>query len=104
MFKEKYLPVLLFCSIVTLCSGVLEYLNPSFSFFDGGLIAAILLTIFLKEDGYTKLFGVISVVLIVVASFYQREDMNRQQIIMQHLFSLLIVIMTTIFVLYVKKL
>ena len=104
MFKEKSLPVLLFCSIVTLCSAVLEYLNPSFSFFDGGLIAAILLTIFLKQDGYTKLFGIISVVLIIVASFYQREDMNRQQIIMQHLFSLLIVIMTTIFVLYVKKL
>jgi PAS domain S-box-containing protein len=104
MFKEKSLHVLLFCSIVTLCSGVLEYLNPSFSFFDGGLIAAILLTIFLKDDGYTKLFGAISVVLIVVASFYHREDMDRQHVIMQHLFSLLIVIMTTIFVLYVKKL
>ena len=104
MFKEKSLHVLLFCSIVTLCSAVLQYINPSFSFFDGGLIAAILLTIFLKEDGYTKLFGAISVVLIVVASFYQREDMDRQHVIMQHLFSLLIVIMTTIFVLYVKKL
>jgi PAS domain S-box-containing protein len=104
MFKEKSLNVLLFCSFVTLCSAVLQYLNPGLSFFDGGLIAAILLTIFLKEDGYTKLFGAISAALIVIASFYQHEDMNHQQMLMQHLFSLIIVIMTTIFVLYVKKL
>ncbi len=104
MFKEKSFNVLLFCSIVTLCSAVLQYLNPGFSFFDGGLIAAILLTIFLKDDGYTKLFGAISIVLIVVASFYRHESMEREQVIMQHLFSLIIVIMTMIFVLYVKKL
>ncbi|MHA4808614.1 sensor histidine kinase [Flavitalea flava] len=104
MFKEKSLPVLLFCSIVTIASAVLQYLNPGFSFFDGGLIAAILLTIFLKNDSYTKLFGGVSILLIVIASFYDYEGMLRQQVIMQHLFSLIIVIMATIFVLYVKKL
>lgn len=104
MFKEKSLHVLLFCSIVTLCSAVLQYLNPGFSFFDGGLIAAILLTIFLKNDNYTKLFGIISMLLIITASFYAHDSMERQQIIMQHLFSLIIVIITTVFVLYVKKL
>lgn len=104
MFKEKSLPVLLFCFIVTITSAVLQYLNPGVSFFDGGLIAAILLTIFLKNDGYTKLSGLVSTVLILIASFYDYDGVNRQQIVMQHLFSLVIVIMATIFVLYVKKL
>src|SRR5450631_3398500 len=104
MFKEKSLHILLFCSIVTIASAVLQYLYPGVSFFDGGLIAAILLTILLKNDLYTKLFGAISVALILVASFYQHENMDRQQGIVQHLFPLIIVIIATIFVLYVKKL
>lgn len=104
MFKEKSLHVLSFCSVITICSAILQYINPTLSFFDGGLIAAILLTIFLKEDKYTRLFGLISGILILVASLYEPEGMAHHQIIMQHLFSLLIVVMTTIFVLYVKKL
>jgi PAS domain S-box-containing protein len=104
MFKEKSGHILLFCSIVTICTAVLQYLNPQYSLIDGGLIGAILLTIFLPKDGYTWLFGGISVVLIVLASFYQHDNIDRQQVVMQHAFSLLIVIMATLFVLYVKRL
>ncbi len=104
MFKEKSTHVLLFCSIVTIASAVLQYLNPSMSFFDGGLITAILLTIFLNKDGYTHLFGAISAILVLVAAFYPHEGMDRQQVILQHLFSLIVVVMATIFVLYVKRL
>src|ERR1700730_4408851 len=104
MFKEKPLNIILFCSIVTVCSAALQYMNPEFSFFDGGLIVAIFLTIFLKDDFYTKLFGAISIVLIVIAAFYVHENMNRQQVIMQHLFSIFIIIMTVVSVLHVKKL
>jgi len=104
MFKEKSFHVLLFCIVVTLGSAVLQYLNPGISIFDGGLITAILLTIFLKKDLYTRLFGALSAALIILASFYEHEHMERQQVIMQHAFSLMIVLMTVIFVLYVKKL
>jgi len=104
MFKEKSTHVLLFCSIVTIASAVLQYLNPSFSFFDGGFITAILLTVFLKQDGYTKLFGAVSAVFILLASFYQHRNMEQSQVVLQHLFSLIIVAMAVIFVLYVKKL
>ncbi|HLZ86450.1 MAG TPA: PAS domain-containing sensor histidine kinase [Puia sp.] len=104
MFKEKSGHILLFCSIVTLCTAVLQYLNPQYSIIDGGLIGAVLLTIFLNRDVYTRLFGGISVLLIVLASFYQHDNMDRQQLILQHAFSLLIVIMATLFVLYVKRL
>ena len=104
MFKEKTFNVLIFCIIVTLSAAVLEYLNPSFSIFDGGLITAILLTIFLKNDRYTIIFGAISAALIIVSSFYEHENMQRQQVIIQHAYSLIIVIMTAIFVMYVKRL
>jgi PAS domain S-box-containing protein len=104
MFKEKSVHILLFCSVLTITSAVLQALYPGVSFFDGGLIAAILLTILLNNDNYTKLFGFISVALIVIASLAQHEDMDRRQVIMQHLFPLIIVIMATVFVLYVKKL
>jgi len=104
MFKEKSFNVLIFCTIVTVASAVLQYLNPGISIFDGGLITAVLLTIFLKSDTYTKLFGGISAALIILSSFYEHENMDRQQVIIQHAFSLMIVLMTVIFVLYVKKL
>jgi PAS domain S-box-containing protein len=104
MFKEKSFNVLIFCVIVTLSVAVLEYFNPSFSIFDGGLITAVLLTIFLKNDLYTKLFGGVSAGLIILSIFYEHPDMKQQQVIMQHSYSLLIVVMTVIFVLYVKKL
>jgi PAS domain S-box-containing protein len=104
MFKEKSFNVLLFCTIVTICTAVLQYLNPGFSIYDGGLITAILLTIFLKEDRYTYIFGGAGGALIIAASFYQHADMERSQVIVQHAFSLIIVVMVTIFVLYVKKL
>lgn len=104
MFKERSFNVLIFCIIVTVSSAVLQYLNPGMSIFDGGLITAILLTIFLKSDVYTKLFGGVSTGLIILSSFYEHEHMDRQQVIMQHAFSLMIVLMTVIFVLYVKKL
>jgi PAS domain S-box-containing protein len=104
MFKEKSFNVLIFCIIVTISAAVLQYLNPSFSIFDGGLITAILLTIFLKNDLYTKVFGGISAGLIILSSFYQHEHMDKQQVVIQHSYSLIIVVMTVIFVLYVKKL
>src|SRR5215469_6381121 len=104
MFKEKSGHILLFCSIVTVCTAVLQYINPTNSFYDGGLIAAILLTVFLQQDRYTELFGGISILLIILSSLYPHENMNQQQILLQHLFSLIVVILSTIFVLYIKKL
>jgi hypothetical protein len=69
MFKEKSFNVLIFCIIVTLSAAVLQYLNPNFSIFDGGLITAILLTIFLKDDRFTLFFGGSSAALIIMSSF-----------------------------------
>lgn len=104
MFKEKSAHILLFCSIVAGCTAVLQYLNPTYNVFDGGLVAAVLLTVFLKKDIYTSLFGSIGCLLIVTSTFYPHDNMTLFQTVLQHLFSFIIVIIATIFVLYVKRL
>ena len=104
MFKEKSTHILLFCSIVTVCTAVLQYINPTYSFFDGGLITAILLTVLIPEDRYTRIFGIVSGALIIATIFYERGNMDKGQVLMQHLFGLIIVVLATIFVLYVKRL
>jgi PAS domain S-box-containing protein len=45
-----------------------------------------------------------STALVILASFYHHEGTDQRQLILQHLFSLIIVVLATIFVLYVKKL
>lgn len=104
MFKEKSGHILLFCAIVTLCTAVLQYLNPAYSFFDSGFVAATLLTVFLQRDRYTKLFGGVSFLLIILSTLYPHDSMTWQQVLLQHLFSLIVVVLATVFVLYIKKL
>lgn len=104
MFTEKPLNVLLFCFIVATSSAVLQYLNPGVSFYDSGLIIAVLLTVFLKNDRYTQVFGLLGVLLVIISFFYFHPGMTPLQVLMQHLFSALILIITTMSVLYVKRL
>ena len=103
MFKEKTFIIVLFCSVLTISTIVLQYLNPTQGFLDGGLIAAILLTIWVKEDIYTKAFGAISFISILTYSFYPSETASRWQIILEHLFPVIIVVITTFSVLYIKR-
>jgi len=63
-----------------------------------------LLTILAKEDIYTQIFGIVGIVSIAFATMYPNDTIPRQQIVLQHLFPAIIVIVTTISVLYVKRL
>src|SRR5215831_2729146 len=104
MFRERPLNVILFCSIITICTGVLQYFYPEFGFLDSGIIAAIMLTIFLKKNVFTNLFGVIGLALVIASGFYPHEMMDARQVFFQTLFSVIIILLTLISVLYVKKL
>jgi len=104
MFKEKPAHVLLFCTIVLVCTGVLQFMNPGVGFFDYGLIIAILLTVFLKNNLYTKLFGIAGFALIIVSAFYDHGDESKQQIITQHVFIAVSIILTVLAVFYIKGL
>lgn len=104
MFKENPLPIILFCCIVVLVTVVMQYQQPDYSFFDGGFIIAILLTIFLKDDSYTKVFGFIGLTMALVSSFYPDSTAPTTQLFLQHLFSGVVIIMTMMLVIYQKKL
>jgi PAS domain S-box-containing protein len=102
MFKEKALNVLLFCSILTVCTAVLQFIYPDIGFLYGGFVAATLLTVFLQNDNLTKLFGIISLLLILLSAFYPREAGN-QLLPLQLVFQCIIVLLTMIAVIYIKK-
>ena len=104
MFKEKPFNILLFCFIITVCTAVLQYLNPEMSFFNFGLIIAILLTVFVKRDAYTKLFGAVGLFFMALPAFYPHDNMTRQQILTQQIFFGIMVLLTVLAVLYIKKL
>jgi len=96
--------VILFCAIVTVCTAVLQYQLPQYTFLDGGLIVVILLTVFLKEESYTLIFGILCMLLVFASSFYEHEDLARQQIVTQHIFSVIVMLLSTVAVIYIKKL
>lgn len=104
MFKEKPFKVLLFCVTVTISTAVLQYLNPEISFFDYGLVIAILLTVFIKRMAYTLAFGIAGLLFVVISAFYSHENMSGEQVLTQHVFSGVIIALTTLAVLYIKKL
>ena len=51
-----------------------------------------------------RVFGAIGVALVILASFYHPDGADRLQMILQHLFSLIIIVLAAVFVFYVKKL
>jgi PAS domain S-box-containing protein len=104
MFKEKPVHVLLFCIIVLVTTAVLQVLDPGVSFFDYGLIIAILLTVFLKNNLYTKWIGIIGLFMIILSAFYDHGEMPKNQVITQHVFTGIIIVLTILAVLYIKKL
>ncbi|WP_241237859.1 PAS domain-containing sensor histidine kinase [Pseudoflavitalea rhizosphaerae] len=103
MFKEKALNVLLFCSILTVCTAVFQFMYPEIGFLYGGFVAATMLTVFLQNDNLTKLFGIISLALILLSAFYPRESGGTQLLWFQLLFQCIIVLLTMISVIYIKK-
>lgn len=104
MFKEHPIALVLFCGIVSLCMAVLQYLMPQFSFFDGGLVVVILLTVLIRKNIYTVFFGMLSMLLTLISSFYEVEGVSQQQLIWQRLFSMGMMLLSTFAVLYVKNL
>jgi PAS domain S-box-containing protein len=82
----------------------MQYQQPDYSFFDGGYIIAILLTIFLNEDSYTWIFGFTGLALVLVSSFNPQSSLPVSQLLLQHMFSAVVIIMTMMLVIYQKKL
>jgi PAS domain S-box-containing protein len=104
MFKERALHIILFCFLVIVTTAVMQYQNPAASIFDGGYIIAVLLTIFIRDDHYTRIFGFSGITLLFISMFYPQDEFTFKQVLLQRFFSAAIILMTMVLVLYLKRL
>lgn len=99
--QRQTLIISIFIMLVTAC---LLVWRPDYNFFDGGLITAILLTIFIKKDAPTRFMGIACTVLVVVIACLPHKNPNLAEVFIEHFFSLILVISSTLLVLFLKRL
>lgn len=102
MYQFRKTNILGFSLFVFAITAWLEFRFPDFAFFDGGLLTFVMLTIFIKEDYYTYIFGVISF-LFVFATYFLDHNLTPTQVMFQHLFSMSLIAGAVILVIFVKR-
>lgn len=102
MYQFRKANILGFSLLVFAVTAWLEFRFPDFAFFDGGLLTFVMLTIFIKEDYYTYIFGAISF-LFVFATYFLDHNLTPAQVMFQHLFSMSLIAGAVILVLFVKR-
>lgn len=100
MLKMRPQLVLLCCVFITVLAVVLKYVYNSLTYFNSIMILTIMLTIVLKNF-YTRLFATLSVLMVLISLFARNASI--ESIIAQVLL-LIVMILTTWGVLYIKKL
>ena len=103
MYNFKKANILVLCLVIFAITVWLEFRFPDFAFFDGGLITFILLTIFIKKDYFTYLFGAVSFIF-VFATYFLSHNLSPAQVMFQHLFSMFLIAGTVLLVIFMKRL
>ena len=104
MFHFGQRTTLIISILIMLLTACLLVWRPDYNFFDGGLITAILLTIFIKKDSATRFMGIACTLLVVVIACLPHKNPNLAEVFIEHFFSLILVISSTLLVLFLKKL
>ncbi|WP_343701283.1 HAMP domain-containing sensor histidine kinase [Chitinophaga sp.] len=104
MFHFSQRTTLIISILIMLLTACLLVWRPDYNFFDGGLITAILLTIFIKKDGATYFMGIACTLLVVVIACLPHKNPNLAEVFIEHFFSLILVISSTLLVLFLKRL
>ncbi len=102
MFKSKSTLILACCISGTVCTALLKYYYPSFVYYNTGLLLVILLTVFLKADLYTYIFGALTVVMILISLQLPAHN-TAERTIMQTV-NIFISVIIMFVVLHIKKL
>jgi len=89
--------------VFTLTIGI-SYFLPGYTITIGGLLVVIFLSVFFGDSRWTIIAGLGSAVVIIGFILYNKKELYSPEAITQHLFVLLLVLFTTIIVLYVKRL
>lgn len=104
MFRFGQRQLWFICCVVLFITGYLMYWKPDYSFFDGGLITAILITIFIKHDAATRWVGFICAATVLMIAFMPHQNPDISEVFLEQSFSFLLVISAVLVVLYVKRL
>jgi PAS domain S-box-containing protein len=104
MYKEKPVLILPLCAAVVFVTASLQWLYPLSPYLDGGVIITVLLTFYLKSRVYTLALGILGIMVVIAGAFLPHANFTEAQIVMQHGFSLGIIIFSIFAVLHVKKL
>lgn len=103
MFKSRPTLILAGCIAGVVCTALLKYYYPSFVYYNTGLLLVLLLTIFLKSDLYTYIFGVFAV-LVILLSLQLAESSPETDRIIKQISNALIALIIMFVVLHIKKL
>lgn len=105
MFEFKSWQLIIFSLVLLAVSSLLMIWQPGYHFFVGGLMTAILVSLFIRRNGMTYFTTAWSLVLIVGISIAGLlHGQTNTETILQHAFSFLLVLGTGMFTLYVKSL
>jgi len=83
--------------------SAVKFAYPEMVYSNSGFVFVILLTVLLKDDLYTQVFGLTSVVIIFFMMIYS-NDITETRIVIPHLVSIAVVILSMVLVLYIKRL
>jgi PAS domain S-box-containing protein len=103
MFKSRSTLILAGCMAVAVCTVLLKYYYPSFLYYHTSLLLILLLTIFIKSDFYTYIFGVFAVLMIFLSLKLDANAPSMEGIIKQ-VSNIFIAVIIMFVVLYIKKL
>ncbi|RAJ10957.1 PAS domain S-box-containing protein [Chitinophaga skermanii] len=104
MFRFGQKSILFISCLVLIITVYLLIWRPDYNFFDGGLITVILLSLFIKDDTVTSWMGIICTLVVLTVAFLPHKNPNVAEVFIEHFFSLILVIGTTMLVLFVKRL
>ena len=102
MFKSKSALILAGCIALAVFTTLLKFFFQDFVYYNNALLLVILLTIFLKSDLYTYLFGVFAILMIAVSLILVKHPPTDK--IIKQVINILIAVMIMFVVLHIKKL
>lgn len=104
MFRFGQQQILAIAVFIMLITTYLLVWRPDYNFFDGGLMTAILLTMFIKRDAATHWMGAICTIVVVIIACLPHRNPDYAEVFIEHFFSLILVVSATLLTLFVKRL
>ena len=95
--------IIFMCVLLMIVMTAVKFLYPSMIYSNSGFVFVILLTIFLRNDIYTQVFGLTSIAIIFFTMLYSKS-ITETSLIIPHLLSIAVVVLSMFLVLYIKRL